>query len=100
MRWGLPAGLRGVGPIGELPGGGELVGEHLEFEFAHRVAIILPEVWCQDAARCRQAGVPEAVDFPTKPEIAVEQIRQAMERQVPVGVVLADPGNGKGTQFR
>ena len=62
--------------------------------------LYLPEVWCQDAARCRQAGVPEAVDFLTKPEIAVEQIRQAMERQVPVGVVLADLGNGKGTQFR
>ena len=30
----------------------------------------------------------------------MEQIRKAMERQVPVGVVLADAGYGKGTQFR
>ena len=62
--------------------------------------LYLPEVWCQDAARCQQAGVPKRVAFQTKPEIAVKQIRQAIERQVPVGVVLADAGYGKGTQFR
>jgi SRSO17 transposase len=62
--------------------------------------LYLPEVWCQDAARRRQAGVPEGVTFQTKPEIALEQIRQAMEQQVPAGVVLADAGYGKGTQFR
>jgi SRSO17 transposase len=62
--------------------------------------LYLPEVWCEDAERCRQAGVPEGVRFETKPEIALEQIRQALEQQVPVGVVLADAGYGKGTQFR
>src|SRR5689334_23108673 len=62
--------------------------------------LYLPEVWCQDAKRCQQAGVPEGIAFQTKPEIALEQIRQAMEQQVPVGVVLADAGYGKGTQFR
>ena len=62
--------------------------------------IYLPEVWCQDAERCQQAGVPKEVAFQTKPDIALEQIRQAMERQVLVGVVLADAGYGKGTQFR
>jgi SRSO17 transposase len=62
--------------------------------------LYLPEVWCEDAQRCGQAGVPEGVAFQTKPEIALEQIRQAMEAEVPVGVVLADAGYGKGTQFR
>ena len=62
--------------------------------------LYLPEVWCQDVERCRQAGVPEGVAFQTKPEIALEQIRQAIEQQVPLGVVLADAGYGKGTQFR
>ena len=47
-----------------------------------------------------QAGVPEGIAFQTKPEIALEQIRQAMEQEVPLGVVLADAGYGKGTQFR
>jgi SRSO17 transposase len=62
--------------------------------------LYLPEVWCQDAERCRKAGVPEETSFQTKPEIALDQIRQAMQRQVPMGVVLADAGYGKGTQFR
>jgi SRSO17 transposase len=62
--------------------------------------LYLPDVWCQDAERCRQAGVPEEVVFQTKPEIALEQIRQALAQQVPLGVVLADAGYGKGTQFR
>jgi SRSO17 transposase len=62
--------------------------------------LYLPEVWCQDSQRCRQAGVPEGVVFQTKPEIALEQIRQAMQQLVPLGVVLADAGYGKGRQFR
>jgi SRSO17 transposase len=62
--------------------------------------LYLPEVWGQDAARCEPAGIPREIGFQTKPEIALEQIRQAMQQQVPVGVVLADAGYGKGTQFR
>ena len=62
--------------------------------------LYLPGMWCEDAERCREAGVPEGVRFQTKPEIALEQIRQALEQQVPVAVVLADAGYGKGTQFR
>ena len=42
--------------------------------------LYLPDVWCQDSERCRQAGVPEEIEFQTKPEIALEQIRQAMEQ--------------------
>ena len=62
--------------------------------------LYLPQVWCQDAKRCQQAGVPEGVEFQTKPEIALQQIRQALQQQVPVGVVLADAGYGHNTPFR
>jgi SRSO17 transposase len=62
--------------------------------------LYLPEEWRQDAERRQETGVPKEVAFQTKPEIALEQIRQAMERQLPVGVILADAGYGKGTQFR
>src|SRR6202051_3586128 len=62
--------------------------------------LYLPESWCQDAKRCQQAGIPKEIEFQTKPEIALEQLRHAMAQQVPVGVVLADAGYGKGTQFR
>jgi SRSO17 transposase len=59
--------------------------------------LYLPEVWCQDAERCRQAGVPAGTEFQTKPEIALQQIRQAVAQNVPAGVVLADAGYGNGT---
>lgn len=62
--------------------------------------LYLPEVWCQDPERCRQAGVPEGIEFQTKPEIALQQIRKAVEQKIAVGVVLADAGYGNGTPFR
>jgi SRSO17 transposase len=62
--------------------------------------LYLPEVWCQDAERCRQAGVPPGIAFQTKPEIALRQIRKAVKQKVDVGVVLADAGYGNGTPFR
>lgn len=62
--------------------------------------IYLPEVWGQDSERRQQARVPEAIEFQTKPEIALEQMRQAVEQKVPAGVVLADAAYGNGMQFR
>ena len=62
--------------------------------------LYLPEVWCKDSARCQQAGVPEEIEFQTKPVIALKQIQQALEQKVPLGVVLADAGYGNGTPFR
>lgn len=62
--------------------------------------LYLPEVWCQDSERRQKAGIPEGIEFQTKPAIALDQIRQAMEQKTPVGVVLADAAYGNGTQFR
>lgn len=62
--------------------------------------LYLPELWCQDGDRRERVGVPEEIRFQTKPEVALEQMRQAVEQKVPVGVVLADAGYGNGTPFR
>jgi SRSO17 transposase len=62
--------------------------------------LYLSEVWDQDSARRKQSGVPEEIEFQTKPEIALRQIRQAVEQKVPTGVVLADAGYGNGMSFR
>src|SRR6202166_5017168 len=62
--------------------------------------LYLPETWCQDSERRRKAGVPEPLEFQTKPELALQQIQQALEQKVAVGVVLADAGYGNGTPFR
>jgi SRSO17 transposase len=62
--------------------------------------LYLPEAWCQDVDRRQRAGVPEEVPFQTKPEIALEQIRNAMKQEIAAGVILADAGYGNGTPFR
>jgi len=62
--------------------------------------LYLPEIWASDSERRSKVGVPEQVEFQTKPQIALQQIRQAVERQVATGVVLADAGYGMDTRFR
>ena len=62
--------------------------------------LYLPEVWANDGERRQQAGVPEGIGFETKPEIALEQIRRAVEQQGPRGMVLADAGYGNNTEWR
>lgn len=62
--------------------------------------LYLPEAWASDAARRRKAGVPEDVDFHTKPIIALMQIEEALAAGVPRGVVVADAGYGTDTRFR
>jgi SRSO17 transposase len=62
--------------------------------------LYLPESWAGDAARRKKTGVPEQIQFQTKPRIALEQIRQAAHQDVPRGVVLADAAYGVDSQFR
>jgi hypothetical protein len=35
--------------------------------------LYLPEMWCQDSERRQKAGIPEGIEFQTKPAIALEQ---------------------------
>ena len=62
--------------------------------------LYLPKGWCDDPARCESVGVPEHVEFTTKPQIAIAQLRKALERGVTPGVVLADAGYGVDNAFR
>lgn len=62
--------------------------------------LYLPNDWASDVVRRETAGVPKAIAFATKPEIALTQIRQAIDQGVPMGVVLADAGYGDETAFR
>ena len=62
--------------------------------------LYLPQEWADDPARRQKAGVPEAITFQTKPEIALDQIRAAAEAGLPRGVILMDAGYGNDTQLR
>jgi SRSO17 transposase len=62
--------------------------------------LYLPKDWAADPARRKKAGVPDEVTFRTKPEIALDQIRTALDTGVPPGVVLMDAGYGADTGLR
>lgn len=62
--------------------------------------LYLTEEWANDAERRRAAGVPEAEQFQTKPQIALRQIQQAVADGVAPGVVLADEVYGSNREFR
>ena len=62
--------------------------------------LYLPKDWAEDTARRQKAEVPAEIEFQTKPEIALEQIRQAVATEVDRGIVLADAAYGMNTEFR
>jgi SRSO17 transposase len=62
--------------------------------------LYLPESWIKDRERRKKTGVPDEIQFQTKTEIALDQIRRAHERGIPQGVILADAGYGVDTSFR
>jgi len=61
--------------------------------------LYLPEVWAKDAARRREAKVPETVGFATKPAIATALIEQIGVEHLP-RIAVADAGYGADTAFR
>jgi len=62
--------------------------------------LYLPQSWANDEARRRKAGVPEEIEFKTKPQIGLEQIKWACAAGLPRGVVIIDAGYGVEAKFR
>jgi SRSO17 transposase len=62
--------------------------------------LYLPKEWAGDVERRKKAEVPEEVEFRTKPDIALDQIRAAVAANLDRGVVLADAAYGINTDFR
>ena len=60
-------------------------------------ALYLPKPWASDPARRTAAHVPEAVGFATKPQLASQMIRRAIEADVPFAWVAADSAYGIGS---
>lgn len=61
--------------------------------------LFLPEEWAADPSRRAEAGVPEAVVFRTKPELALAMVQQAVERGLPFRWVTADSVYGDSPTF-
>jgi SRSO17 transposase len=71
---------------------------HGSLPIAHR--LYLPEVWANDGERRTKAGVPPDIAFRTKPEIALDLIRDALTAGLAPSIVLADAGYGNEGKFR
>src|SRR4051812_43887916 len=79
-----------------------LVGEGAVLKEPHPIdfELYLPASWANEPARRKEARIPEQVQFKTKPELAVDMIRRAVQAGIPPGVVLADSAYGSSRAFR
>jgi SRSO17 transposase len=76
------------------------VGTFLAYASVHGHALIdrelyLPQSWAEDRDRCRAAGIPEQVEFTTKPRQAQAMISRAIQAGVPFAWVTADETYGQ-----
>jgi SRSO17 transposase len=62
--------------------------------------LYLPRVWTSDPDRCLAAGVPEEVEFATKPELVIQMLTDAIAAGVPFRWFCADAGYGRDPGLR
>jgi hypothetical protein len=62
--------------------------------------LYLPTSWTSDPERCAAAGVPEDIDFLTKPALATGMIIRALNADVPARWVAGDEVYGAGPGLR
>ena len=72
--------------------------DHASLPIAYR--LYLPQAWANDPDRRRGAGVPDDVTFQTKPQIALGQIKSALQAGMSAAAVLMDAGYGVDTGLR
>jgi SRSO17 transposase len=81
------------------------IGTFLAYASARGHALIdrelyLPESWTADRDRCRAAGVPDGVEFATKPRQAIGMLERAVAAGVPFAWVTADEAYGQVKYLR
>jgi SRSO17 transposase len=63
-------------------------------------ALYLPREWAEDPKRREEAGIPEDVEFATKPQLATQMLERALAAGVPAAWVTADEVYGKDRRLR
>lgn len=81
------------------------IGTFLAYASRHGHALIdrelyLPVSWTQDRERCRAAGIPDEVEFATKPQHAQRMIQRAIDADMPFSWVTADEAYGHAAYLR
>lgn len=61
--------------------------------------LYLPQSWCDDPDQRAKAGVPETVEFATKPQLAKQMLKGAFEAGLRPKWVVADEVYGKDGKF-
>jgi SRSO17 transposase len=62
--------------------------------------LYLPKDWCEDPQRREGAGVPDDVEFATKPDLATQMITAALDAGTPAGWVAGDEVYGADPGLR
>jgi SRSO17 transposase len=92
-----------TGTAGKITNCQVIVSTHLASHTASvplEMDLYLPEAWCDDAARRKEARIPDTQGFRTKGEIALAQVDRIRKRGVGADIVIADAGYGDSVAFR
>ena len=81
------------------------IGTFLAYASVHGHALVdrelyLPESWTEDRDRCRAAGIPDEVEFATKPRQLIAMLERALDAGVPFSWVTADEAYGHAKYLR
>ncbi|MGF6507696.1 SRSO17 transposase [Paraburkholderia sp. 32] len=60
----------------------------------------MPQGWIDDRGRCRAAGVPDTMEFATKPQLASRMLERTLGAGVPCGWVNGDEVYGGDRPLR
>jgi SRSO17 transposase len=71
-----------------------------QFSLPVRYQLYLPQSWADDPERRDQCKVPKAIEFATKPAIALQLLESLGPREAMPELVVADAGYGVNTMFR
>jgi SRSO17 transposase len=91
-----------LGRLGKVDNG--QVGVYMAYASSHEHALVdvrlyLPKVWAKDRARRRRCGIPKAVRYRTRHELALEMLKQTGPL-LPHGWVTGDDEMGRSSRFR